>query len=58
MTTFLIEYQIEVIGVIEVDAASQDEAYSKYNEISWQSLIDNGEKSEQFDIYEQNDEDD
>lgn len=52
MTTYLIEYQIEVIGAIEIDAASQDEARSKYDQISWQSLIDKGNKSEQFDIYE------
>lgn len=56
MTTYLIEYQIEVIGAIEIDASSQDEARSKYNQISWQSLIDKGNKSEQFDIYEKNEE--
>ena len=52
MITKTIEYKIEILGSVEIKAASIDEAYEKYNEISWQELIDSGSKSEQYDIYE------
>lgn len=52
MQTYTIEYTIEVLGSVEIMATSKNEAYEKYNQISWQELIDSGSKSEQFDIYE------
>jgi len=52
MITYTIEYTIEILGSVEIKAASIDEAYEKYNEISWQELNDSGSKSEQYDIYE------
>lgn len=51
MTTYSIEYVIEIFGTVEIEASSKDEAYSKYNDLSWQHLIDIGEKSEQYDIF-------
>jgi|LakMenEpi03Aug12_release.lakeMendotaPanAssembly.Ray.scaffolds.fasta_scaffold3203840_1 hypothetical protein len=51
MIIYSIEYEIEVFGTLEIEASSEDEAYSKYNDLSWQQLIDIGEKSEQYDIF-------
>lgn len=51
MRTYIIEYEIEVFGTLEIEASSEDEAYSKYNDLPWQHLIDIGEKSEQYDIF-------
>ena len=51
MIIYSIEYEIEVFGTLEIEASSEDEAYSKYTDLSWQQLIDIGEKSEQYDIF-------
>lgn len=51
MQTYIIEYEIEVFGTLEIEASSEDEAYSKYNDLPWQHLIDIGEISEQYDIF-------
>jgi hypothetical protein len=50
MKKFIIEYEIEAYGSIEVLAKSKDAAYEKYREHTWHDLIDIATLSEQYEI--------